>query len=190
MSCGSAFQTKRSSTRVGIARKTQMYVHAAARTTRNRLSRSSATTSPMTKPRPNETTVSETVTTRPSRRARDVSASRKIWTSTRAGPHPAGLRFALLDGIERRRVHLVLRRDGCERAIGLQGGDRRRQRRADVGLALAVVHAVVLVVREGEADLVVAGVLQQPVGHGGVSLPDRVDAAEHDLLELIGDLRV
>src|SRR3989304_5046213 len=84
MSCGSAFQTKRSWTNVGTARKIQMYPKATTRTSAQRLSRMIATTRPISRPAIMETTVRATVIWAPSTKAREVRASKKIdgWKAT------------------------------------------------------------------------------------------------------------
>src|SRR5215211_8243934 len=166
-----------------------------------------ATMSPTTTPMTNETTVSEIVMTTASRRAFEVSAWKKMSTSKSTSPlagiaearRPRGGRrgldarrgwLRLLDGLEDRRVHLVLLGDAGQRAVGVERVDGRLERRAEVGLALPVVHAVVVVSRQGVRDLVLTRVLEQEVRDAGVGLPDRIDAAEDDLLELVRDLRV
>ena len=52
------------------------------------------------------------------------------------------------DGVEHRRVDVVLRRQGGERAVRVERRDHGLERVADIGLALAVVDAVVVVARQ------------------------------------------
>ena len=81
-------------------------------------------------------------------------------------------------------------RDRGQGAVGLEGADRGGERIAQLGVALGVVDAVGVVMRQRVGDLVLVGVADHPVGDRGVGLPDGVDAAQDDLLELVGDLGV
>src|SRR5439155_18405157 len=192
-SWGSASHTKRSQTRAGMARKTQMYPQATARSGAHGLARSSATTRPSASPKAMATTVSRIVILTPSMNAGDVSASKKTdGLKSTLSPHGNGHpgRQRLLDDVQHHRIHLIFLGERAQRSVALEPFQGRRERCLQIRFVFLEVDPVGVGLRRRVPDLVFVRVLDHPVRDGGIRLPDRVHPTDDDLLKLIGDLRI
>src|SRR5438067_6051123 len=173
-SCGSACQTKRSQTRAGMARKTQMYPQATARSGAHGLARSSATSKPRARPKAMATTVSVIVILTPSMNAGDVSASKNTdGLKSTLSPHGNGQpgRQRLLDDVQHHRVHLIFLGKRAQRSVALERLQGRRERRLQIGFVFLEVDPVGVCLGCRVPDLVFVRVLDHPIRDGGVGLP-------------------
>src|SRR2546428_8910046 len=174
-----------------MARKTQMYPQATARSGAHGLARSRATTKPRASPKAMATTVSVMVILTPSMNAGDVSASKKtdgLKSTLRPQEMASPGRQRLGDDVQHHRVHLVFLGERAQRAIGLERLQGRRERRLQIRFVFLEVDPVGVGFRRRVPDLVLGRGLDHPVRGGGVRLPDRIHPTPHELLELAADL--